>query len=73
MPATRAMLPLVLFAAITISLMLAIVFGFLQLIWLGQPLGNEAAIAAFICLYVFGGASVVLLVRELRAQGKADV
>ena len=73
MPATRAVLPVVLFAAITISLVLAVVFGFVQLLWLGQPLGNEAAIAAFICLYVFGGASVVLLVRQLRAPSKADV
>jgi hypothetical protein len=71
--AARSIAPLILFAAIVLSFILAIVFGFVQLLWLGQPLGATGATIAFICLYVFSGASLLLLIFAMREQGKAGI
>jgi len=71
--AARAITPLILFAAIVVSFALAIVFGIVQLLWLGQPAGANGLSAAFVCLAIFSGASVALLVLKLRDEGQAGL
>ena len=63
----RAVAPLILFAIVAVSFAAAIILGFVQLLWIGQPLG---AAAAFVCLYIFGFASLALLIVDIREQKK---
>lgn len=67
-PTTRALTPVLLFALIAISFVGAIVSDFVQLLWLNQPLGLNGAAAASVCLFVFAGASLALLIFILSQQ-----
>jgi hypothetical protein len=69
----RTLAPLVLFVTIALSLLGALAFGFVQLLWLGQPLGANGGDLANVCLYIFGAASLVLLIFRLHEQKKAGV
>jgi hypothetical protein len=71
--AARVVTPLILFAVLVISFAGAIVFGFVQLLWLGQPLGGIGETVSFICLYVFSADSLALLIFDLREQAKPAV
>ncbi len=71
--AARALTPLILFAVLVVSFVGAIIFGFVQLLWLGQELGAAGAAIAFICLYIFSAASLALLIFDLRQQGKPAI
>jgi hypothetical protein len=69
----RAVAPLILFAIVAFSFAAAIILGFVQLLWLGQPLGATGAAAAFVCLYIFGFASLALLILDIREQKKSGL
>ena len=53
-----------LFAIVAISFAAAIILGFVQLLWLGQPLGATAAAAA---------SSLALLILDIREQKKSGL